>query len=181
MKTILGLDISSSHIGWCFYDGSDAESGTIKLKADHISQKLAMAELAIGDLVRRLQPSVAAIEGGVFSFASAIIPQQRVAGVVLLTLHKADLLYMEITPTAAKKALTGKGKASKEEMIDAARARLTTSLSWHITKIKGTFCCIDARDRTVLFDEHAADALAVALAAYERFEVKAIDDEAVLA
>ena len=97
MKTILGLDISSSSIGWCFYDGSDAESGTIKLKADHISQKLAMAELAIGDLVRRLQPSVAAIEGGVFSFASAIIPQQRVAGVVLLTFHKADLLHGDHT------------------------------------------------------------------------------------
>ena len=66
-------------------------------------------------------------------------------------------------------------------MIDAARCHLTTSLSWHIVKRKDTVCCIDARDGTVLFDEHAADALAVALAAYERFEVEAIDDEAVLA
>ncbi len=181
MKTILGLDISSSSIGWCFYDGSDAQSGTINLKADQIAQKLALAELAIDDLVRRLRPSTAAIEGGVFSFASAIIPQQRVAGVVLLTLHKAGLIYQEITPTAAKKALTDKGKASKEEMIDAARCHLTTSLNWHIVKRKGTFCCVDARDGSVLFDEHAADALAVALAAYERFEVEAIEEEAVLA
>lgn len=143
-KSLLALDISSTNIGWCLYaDGSPKAHGTLKLKGD-LHQRIALTEPLIEDLVRRLKPDRVAIEAPAYSRNTATVAQQRCCGVVLLVLGRHKLATVEIAPNTAKKALSGSGRADKKAMIAAARDYLDGQ-----------------------FDEHAADALAVALAAVE--------------
>lgn len=151
MHTILALDASSTKIGFCLWNGSDALAhGTIDLgDKEHLTKRIQIAALAVGDLIRRHQPSVIALENAVYSFPSAIIAQQRVAGGILLTIANAGLLEKEISPSEAKKALTGSGKANKAKMIKHAQLYLGNDIT-----------------------EHAADAMGIALAAWPLVKVE---------
>lgn len=146
---ILALDVSSTNIGWCIEANGALTSGTVKLVGP-IERRLCLAETAINHLVQRFQPEAAAIEAPAYGSKSLVV-QQRTAGVVLLVLARWKLLTAEIAPTSAKKALTGSGRADKAAMITAAQNHLSGK-----------------------FDEHAADALAVRLAAQNVFVVGAI-------
>lgn len=126
---ILALDMSSTMIGVC-YDGRQFE--TIKLKGDDISQRCRDAHrliagwvLVYGDI------DLVVIESPVGRFAKALIPQARVSGAVLAALDKESLAWREVSPTEAKKALTGKGTAKKEHMIAAAERATGKTLNEH--------------------------------------------------
>ena len=148
---ILALDASSVAIGWVRWDGAQALAhGTVKLeRAEHralprheaLLRRMALAEVVVADLLRQHAPDVVALEGPTTRHASHVIAQQRVCGVLLLAIHRAGLLSLEIAPSTAKKALTGKGNADKSAMQRAAAYHLTGA------------------------DEHACDALGVAMAA----------------
>lgn len=140
--TILGLDCSSTTIGWVLWDGTQAAmSQTITLKGE-LLQRMRLAERCVMALIDRHGPDVVAIEGPTTRFANHVIAQQRVCGVVLLVIDKASLLSLEIAPATAKKALTGTGKADKALMVRNAEGYLGAC------------------------DEHQADALGVAMAAW---------------
>jgi len=70
-----------------------------------------------------------------------------VGGAIMVLISQMKLLLVEITPTEAKKALTGSGTAKKYQMIEAA-------LRYGITT------------------EHEADALGIAMAASKRVIVE---------
>ncbi len=145
---LLALDASSTNIGWVLLRDDDVEAhGTIVLKGDQ-RQRLCLTETLIDGLIKKHAPDGIAYEGPTRTFQSAIIAQQRVVGVILLTVNRLGMVDVEIAPAAAKKALTGKGNAKKPQMIAAAAAHLSG-----------------------VYDEHAADALGVALAAFPRFTV----------
>lgn len=149
MHTILGLDISSRYIGWSTWDGRAALAyGTIDLTVVEGIARLSLAETATDALIRRHAPDAVGIEAPAYS-SHELVAQQRVVGVVLLCIVKAGLMEMEVSPGTAKKALSGYGRASKKEMIEAAAL-------W-----------LDQHD----YDEHAADALAVAFVAHGRAHV----------
>lgn len=148
---LLALDASSTNIGWCIWDGSNAEAhGTIRLSGNLV-ERLCLAETAISALLDKHAPGAIALEAPAFSRTSELVSQQRVAGVLLLVVTRRGYLSLEIAPSQAKKVLTGNGRAKKPEMIAAARLHMPTC------------------------DEHAADALAVALAAYGRFVVHPVE------
>lgn len=139
--TILGLDASSTTIGWVIYDaGAPRDCGEIVLKGDDIADRCRQA-YAFFNLILHTHPDVDAvgIESPVSRFAKAVIPQARVSGALMCAAALKQLNVIEVSPSQAKKALTGSGCAGKLQMQAAA-------LSYGVT------------------GEHASDALGVALA-----------------
>ncbi len=117
--TILALDMSSTKIGMC-YDGVMFE--TITLKGD-IAERCKMAQQLIrGWLFYYANIDLVVIESPVARFANAVIPQARVSGAVLSEIADHGIAWHEVSPAAAKKALTGDGRSGKQTMIEAAPA-----------------------------------------------------------
>ena len=150
MSTILGIDASSTMIGWCILqDGRAIKHGEIKLPAANIAARCEAAQRELILLLDACPIDALAIESPVARFASAVIPQARVSGALLAMCHLRDVAWLEIEPAKAKRAATGKGNASKDE-VQAAAAEYA------------------------VFGEHAADAWAIALAAVGRVVVEAV-------
>lgn len=145
--TILALDASSTMIGWVLYAGTVLEHGEHRLAGGDIAARCQTAYDILALLLDRF-PAVdcIAIESPVARHAKAVIPQARVSGALLLQAVQRWKPILEITPAAAKFALSGRGNASKEAMQFRAHAYGITG-------------------------EHAADALGIALAAYQQVEV----------
>jgi len=144
---VLALDASSTAIGWCVHDGAVREHGEIKLTGKDIADRCRQAYAALGLLLmNHPDVDVIAIEAPVDRFAKAIIPQARVSGALLTVAALKQIPAVEVTPSSAKRALTGKGNADKAAMQ------------------------LVAAERGV-HGEHAADALGVALGALARVEV----------
>jgi len=147
MLSILGLDASSTNIGWCVYEGVPTDHGEIALKGDDIAERCRQAHAAL-QLILANHPAIdcIAIESPVGQYIKSVIPQARVSGALLAVAALRGLHVIEVTPTAAKRALTGSGAAPKLSMRQQAALR-------------------------GVFGEHAADALGVALAAVGRVRV----------
>lgn len=147
---ILALDLSSTTIGWVILDGPIVrDQGTVKLTGADIANRCRQAFAAVG-LMIETHPDVdcVAIESPVARFAKAVIPQARVSGAVLARAALFGLHAIEVTPSQAKRRLTGAGDADKAMMQRAA-------------------ACYGVSG------EHASDALGVALHAIERIKVMA--------
>jgi Holliday junction resolvasome RuvABC endonuclease subunit len=117
LMKILALDMSSMTIGLC-YDGQQFE--TIALKGDIAQRAMHAARMIHAWLLLWPDVDLVVIESPVARFASAIIPQARVSGAVLAQVATDGIAWVEVSPTAAKKLLAGRGDASKQMMIDAA-------------------------------------------------------------
>lgn len=150
MTTILGLDASSVCIGWCILqNGRALVHGEIKLPADNIAARCEAAQRELILLLDEAPIDAVAIESPVALYGSAVIQQARVSGALLAMCHLREIVWLEIEPTKAKKALTGKGNAKKPEMQEKAA-------DYHV------------------YGEHASDALGVALAAVGRVVVEEV-------
>lgn len=150
IPAILALDASSTMIGYCLYHRTVIASGEIGLKDPDIAVRCRLAYAQFNGLLATLprRPDVIAIESPVARFASAVIPQARVSGALMVAASLQELLVLEVAPQLAKRALAGKGNASKEEMQFEA---------WQRYGIKG---------------EHAADAVGIAIAAVGMVKVE---------
>lgn len=141
---LMGLDMSSTTIGWCVYDGQVRDAGTLRLSGKDIAERCRQARAQIGLLLlNHPDVDVASLESPVARYGGAVIPQARVSGAVLGLLAEKQILHVEVTPQQAKIALTGRSNASKADMMAAAG----------------------------LDDEHAADAVGVARAALKYVQV----------
>jgi Holliday junction resolvasome RuvABC endonuclease subunit len=118
---ILGLDMSSTTIGYALADGTRYGHATIK---GDIAQRCEVAQTRVAALLDELKPDLVVIESPVARYAKALIPQARVSGAVLAEFARRQTLWREVAPSVAKKALTGAGNASKAAMIAAAAKRL---------------------------------------------------------
>jgi Holliday junction resolvasome RuvABC endonuclease subunit len=145
---ILGLDASSTTLGYVLYAGQLLACGEYKL-AGTIEQRCAAAYGALWQLLHDWPAIDAiAIEAPVARYASAVIAQSRVAGALLTLAAQRHILVCEVSPTAAKFALAGRGNVGKETMQARASAYGVSG-------------------------EHAADALGVVLASLKRIQVVA--------
>jgi Holliday junction resolvasome RuvABC endonuclease subunit len=170
---ILGLDISSSAIGWCLHNGTVLDRGVIRLdsKSD-ISERCLSAKNEIEVLLMRYAVDAVAIESPVAKFAKAVIPQARVGAMVLLACAEHSLAWCEVTPTAAKLALADDGAAVKREMLEAAARHFcyrADALEYRETRGEWGAWAVD-----MLYSEHEADALGVALAAAKMVSVERV-------
>ena len=94
-------------------------AGVIRLgcAAGGLPQRLWRLQSELATLVERLQPTNAAVESpyhGVNPRSSFQLAQAR--GVVLAVLAGADVDVTEYTPATVKKAVTGNGRATKEQV-----------------------------------------------------------------
>lgn len=146
--TILALDISSTSIGVC-YNGEILDTIKLPHKEDIAVRCRVAAAMIRGQLFLTPDVDLVAIEAPFIhpKHPNSVIPQARVSGAVLLVLSEKQLAWREFEPTVIKRALTGKGNASKAEMIEQA--------GW-----------ADCRAKIAKApDEHQADAYALWLAA----------------
>lgn len=145
---ILGIDASSTSIGYCIFDGGVFAFGEIALSGHDIADRCRQAHAALTTLLNTMcAVDLLAIEAPASVFKKALIPQCRVSGALMACAALRGFLVVEVTPGQAKAALTGIGNASKE-LMQACAAEYG------------------------VVGEHAADALGVALSAVEMVTVE---------
>jgi len=95
------------------------EAGVIRLRADRsISSRLRTLHEELGALFDEVRPECVAVES-VFANSAHVrtaIVMGHGRGVVLLAAALRDILLVELAPAEVKKALTGRGQASKQQM-----------------------------------------------------------------
>jgi len=131
--------------------GKACEWGTIRTEADcPIPIRLKIIYDELKELLRKWKPDLLVLEE-VFvlkQFPKAAIQLGEVRGVIYLAAQEGDILVVEVKPTEVKSALTGSGRADKEQIKKMIR---------QILKIEDP-----------LQSSHAGDALALALTGLSR-------------
>ena len=173
MPNILALDISSTAIGWCYLQDDRAplaKSIALGGKAD-IAARCAKAQAEVGLLIAACgSVDCVVIEAPVFQYANSAIAQCRVAGAVLAELSAHNLAWCEIAPSVAKRALTGRGDAKKLHMLQSAAHYFNQdALFLEFAERRGVWAAW--MNEYCVYDEHAADALGLALACAPRVQV----------
>jgi len=126
MRKPMGIDLSLTSTGFSF----DGVTRTVTSAKKGVRRLVELTE-QIEELVRAAEPdSFACIEG--YSFASRNSQAHalgELGGVVRVMLYKNGRAVVEIPPTCRAKFATGRGNASKSEVISAVSAR--TRMTWH--------------------------------------------------
>jgi crossover junction endodeoxyribonuclease RuvC len=154
---VLGIDPGSRIAGYGCVDSIGAsprlvEAGVFRLGGSDapLPRRLAALEEDLAEAIDRLAPALIGVEA-VFSHTSwpaSAITMAHARGVVLLAAQKAGAELVEIPPATIKKALTGSGRASKDQVRRA------------VVQTLGTDGPLEPAD--------VSDALAVALTASSR-------------
>jgi Holliday junction resolvasome RuvABC endonuclease subunit len=116
---LLALDLSLVSTGFC----SDKKMGIIAT-AEKGPKRLDLISSAISDIVKEEEIGVVVIEG--YSFASRsgqAFSIGELGGVVRTTLYRMGIPFIEIPPTCRAKFATGKGNASKNEVVSSISAK----------------------------------------------------------
>ena len=144
---LLALDLSS-HVGWGLLRRHETPRfGTHHLKGD-VPTKLGLYAEWLDKMLDEHQPAGIAVERPILMPSDTVALLELLYGLVGISYGarwKRKLLCREIPIHDAKRALTGNGRATKEEMIHAAMG----TMRWPVE------------------DDHQADALAVGLCAYD--------------
>lgn len=147
---LLALDISSTNIGvvvWDMIRDTVFDSLTTKLKGDLPTRLYEGSKTFVALIDEYLggHDVIAFEDAAHHAKPLALIAQQRMVGCLFAAIERCGVVVktIGIPPSAAKKALSGSGRADKTQMIACASAYMPNS------------------DYT----EHEADALGVALAA----------------
>lgn len=151
---ILGIDPGLANTGFgaitCGTAPSLIRCGSIKTQSQtHAARRLSQIYSDMTLLLNEIKPHLVAVEN-VFSlvrYPKAGIILGGVIGVIYLSVFHKDTPMVEITPKEIKNSLVGYGSANKRQIKEAIEKTL----------------CVDS-----VASFHAADALAVALAAYYR-------------
>lgn len=129
MTPVLALDLSATKAGVALPDGTlrtlVAPTKWFPRGCDEVGARLYWWYDEIGDLMHEAQPAVVAVEG-YSSTPGRTGTMARIAEVTgLLRLHANGwhCLYHEVPPATLKKWACGSGRAGKDDMIAAARAR----------------------------------------------------------
>jgi len=148
---ILGVDPGSKVTGWGLVGGSAArprllDCGVIRLGRDTetLALRLSRLQRELGALIERTRPGGSAVEApfhGTNARSSLTLAHSR--GVILAGLAAAGLEIGEYSPATVKKAVTGNGRATKDQVRAMVRQLL--------------------RSPDVRLEHDASDALAVAL------------------
>jgi len=148
---LIGIDPGFARVGYAVIDQIGGQQklvdyGCLETKKDlSLSRRLLLIADGLRDLIKKYQPQLAAVEK-LFFFKNlkTAIDVAQARGAILLTLEEAKLPIVELTPLQVKQALTGYGRADKQQL-----ARLLQLILKLPAKIK---------------QDDASDAVAIALA-----------------
>jgi len=148
---VLGIDPGMSATGYAVLEAGD---GRLRVRDSGCARSASRQPIesrvrAIYDellaILARWQPQVAALEGlyAEYAYPRTAILMGHVRGVICLAADQAGARVVELSPAEVKQALTGSGRASKEQIKRA------------VTRMMGL--------RKPPDSEHVCDALALAL------------------
>lgn len=115
---ILALDLSLTAPGVCLPDGW---TGTLRVK-EHGMERLSLIRKRVFGYA--CDVDVVVLEG--YSFGSrgaAVVNIGELGGVVRLALYEARIPYVEVPPACLKRYATGRGNASKDDVLQQAVIR----------------------------------------------------------
>ena len=120
---VLGVDPGLSRCGVGIVEGSPARpvairAGVVRTSPDEPTERrLATLHTALTQVIAESRPDAVAVER-VFCSANVRTAMSvgQAAGIALLCAAQADLPVLEFTPTQVKLAITGNGRADKEQM-----------------------------------------------------------------
>lgn len=120
---ILGIDPGTARMGWGIVtsDSGKAEyvrCGCLETSSDAKPQeRLETLFSALKDIIERFEPDVLAVEDLYFAQnVKTAFAVGQAKGVVMLAAAQARLPIFEYTPLQVKQAITGYGRASKEQI-----------------------------------------------------------------
>lgn len=117
---ILGIDPGYGILGWSIIDSRlrVEEYGAIRTASEEpIDHRLGAIYRELTDIIAKYKPDLAAVERLFFSKNTATaMDVAKTMGVILLVLNQTGLSYREYAPVQVKKAVTGYGRAAKEQM-----------------------------------------------------------------
>jgi crossover junction endodeoxyribonuclease RuvC len=121
---VLGVDPGTAATGYGVVEGEPGrpgrlvECGVLRTDAgDPLGQRLASLHDGMGELLRQHRPSVLAVESIFFAKnvrTSLVLSHAR--GVILLAAAQAGVPIAEFAPAAVKKAVAGRGRATKAQV-----------------------------------------------------------------
>jgi Holliday junction resolvasome RuvABC endonuclease subunit len=169
---ILGLDVSSTTVGWAWIVEGLVESyGTYHLRGE-IGKRVADAAAMLPLLLSKRTPQLVIMEDVATRFMGSAIPQCNVQGQVLRTFWECHIPVRRITPASVKRLFTGDGKADKIPVLRKAALYVVRDDRYHellYKKMKGSMCAVYP-DGTILLDEHSADAIAIGLSPWYEYD-----------
>jgi crossover junction endodeoxyribonuclease RuvC len=120
---VLGVDPGSFRTGWGLVSGTANEPVLIECGVLRLPSRAAFPDRLhrlledLGNLLGRLAPSAAAVESPFHGTnARAALQLAHARGVVLAALGAASIPVTEYTPATVKLAVTGAGRADKEQV-----------------------------------------------------------------
>lgn len=153
MIRILGIDPGIAATGWGVVEAQGSkykplEYGFIKtIPSETAGQRLMIIYNTIREIIDRYKPEKASVEDIFFAKNKlSAIPVAQAKGVILLAMESKGIETFVFTPLQIKQALTGNGRAEKEQVQE--MVKLILGLK---EKIK---------------PDHASDALAAAICCY---------------
>lgn len=119
---ILGIDPGSRNMGYCIIDYSGAkvtlvEAGLIKIQKSTLQEQIVKMIEAIDLILKSHTIDEVAIEDIFFAYnPKSVIKLAQFRGALSLKVLQEVGYFYEYTPLQVKKALTGNGKAAKEQV-----------------------------------------------------------------
>jgi len=120
---ILAFDLSTTNIGWLAGtdEGFAIQHHTIVLQGKTALDRLPSASCYIERIMHDINPDTIVYESQSGRGSPNSYWHSYVIGYVILHSLNRGIVPVAIAPCAAKKALTGKGTATKDMMVDAAK------------------------------------------------------------
>jgi len=119
---ILGIDPGSRNLGYCVLESSNVknslvEAGLIKIKQNSLQEQIIDMVEGLELVLKSHKIDQVAIEDIFFAYnPKSVIKLAQFRGALSLKILQEVGYFYEYTPLQVKKALTGNGKASKEQV-----------------------------------------------------------------
>jgi len=114
-----------------------------------VGERLIQLNFDLNEIIKKYKPEMAAVES-LFFFKNlkTAMPVSQARGVILYTLSKKNVPFIDITPQQAKTSVTGYGKATKNQ----------------VQKMVQNLLCLEEMPKP----DDAADALALAICCVDK-------------
>ncbi len=119
---IMGIDPGSRNLGYCFLEFGPKgmtllEAGLLKIPAGSLQEQIVELAEGLDLLLKRQPPDEVAIEDIFYAFnPKTVLKLAQFRGALSLKILQEVGYFHEYTPLQVKKALTGNGKAAKEQV-----------------------------------------------------------------
>ncbi len=119
---LMGIDPGSRNLGYCFLRFENGrmellEAGLLKIAPGTLQEQIVELTEGMDLLLKKIRPDEVAIEDIFYAFnPKTVLKLAQFRGALALKVLQEVGYFYEYTPLQVKKALTGNGKAAKEQV-----------------------------------------------------------------